>query len=826
MKMKSILALVTLLATILLTTALSLRIGIVPPLGKLMSPYHGFWQNMESGEIENLALSANVSGDVRIYYDQRAVPHIFADNDADLYFAAGFVTARDRLWQMDFYTRAAAGRLAEILGDDALNYDRRQRRMGMLEGAERLLDEIQSDPQQRAVLDAYVAGVNAWIETLSPKQYPLEFKVFDYTPEPFQPINAALMVMNIAQTLTARSYAHSRTNAQALLDDNVLAAMYPTRLPNVQPMIPDSHDWLFEPVVAEAPGDFVPQLTQELPIPQLPVGAGSNAWAVDGSRSASGYPVLASDPHLGVTYPAIWYEMQLVSDTVNAYGVALPAAPGIAIGFNENLAWGVTSGTSASMDIYEIEFRDDAMAEYLHDGEWKPVTVREEQIKIRGAPDYTELVHYTHHGPVVQSTRNPGGEPDSSATLFSSVYPVGHAVRWIAREGGDILRATYNYNRASDVDEFHEAMRDYTTINMNYLVADRFGNISAGHYGRLPVRWEGQGETISDGRDPLYDWQADIPFEHLPYVKNPRRGFVFNANQIPVGENYPYWLGIEYAGYSRPNRIHSLLQQMDDITPRDFESMLRDSFMTRAADLLPIALPVIQSAALNSAEQQVLSELENWNYQFSADSSAATIFNAWQVELRNALWQPVLDDARENNVFMRVPATDTVAAQIVNGDTQFAVPSEQAMVESFRVVVESLYERLGDDIESWAWGTSRRFHVPHLGNIPGLSSSQLSVGGSSSTINATGNFFAPSWRMVVELTPEGPVANGHFAGGQSGNSGNPRYDNMTEDWVEGRLQPIMFWQTEKEAREQAQAVLTLSPIPHSEQDAEQTEPGE
>jgi len=809
MKTKSILALVTLLATILLTTALSLRIGVVPPLGKLMSPYQGFWQNTESGEIEDLALPAHVSADVRVYYDARGVPHIFASNDADLYFAAGFVTARDRLWQMDFYSRAAAGRLAEILGNDALNYDRRQRRMGMLEGAERLLDEIQSDPQQRAVLDAYVAGVNAWIETLSPKQYPLEFKVFDYTPEPFQPINAALMVMNIAQTLTARSYAHSRTNAQALLADDVLAAMYPTRLPNVQPMIPDSHDWLFDPVVAEAPGDFVPQLTQELPIPQLPVGAGSNSWAVDGTRTASGNPILASDPHLGVTYPAIWYEMQLVSDTVNAYGVALPAAPGIAIGFNENLAWGVTSGTSASMDIYEIEFRDDAKAEYLHDGEWKAVTVREERIKIRGAPDHTELVHYTHHGPVVQSTREPGGEPASSPTLFSSVYPIGHAVRWIAREGGDILRATYNYNRASDVDEFHEAMRDYTTINMNYLVADRHGNISAGHYGRLPVRWEGQGDTISDGRDPLYDWQADIPFEHLPYVKNPPRGFVFNANQIPVGENYPYWLGIEYAGYSRPNRIHGLLEQMNDITPRDFEYMLRDSFHTSASDLLPVILPVIEAAELNETEQQVVSILKSWDFNFSAGSAAATVFNAWQVELRNALWQPLLNDAMENDIFLRAPTTDTISAQIVNGLTRFAVPVEQAAKESFRTTVESLTDRLGDNPDLWTWGTSRRFFVPHLANVPGLSSDRLAIGGHSSSINAIGSFFAPSWRMVVELTPEGPVAKGHYAGGQSGNSGSPRYDNMTEDWTEGRLQQIQFWQTEDEARKQATAVLTL-----------------
>jgi penicillin amidase len=799
-KIRYLKAILSLCLAALLTWLLSVPLGKLPALGHFMSPASGFWQNMQSDSIADLSIaSEKLNRPVEVYYDARGVPHIFAENDYDLYFAQGFVTARDRLWQIDFQARAAAGRLSEILGPLALGYDRAQRRLGMQHGAENNLRSIMEDSQSALAVQAYTDGYNAWLESLSPKDYPLEFKILGYEPEAFTPLNTALTMMSVAQTLTANTRAHAQSNARVLLPPEVYEKLYPLEIPWVKPMIPAGHSWDFDPVSTTPPeSDFVPNITKGLELPHREPGAGSNSWAVDGSRTQSGYPMLASDPHLGVTLPSIWYEIHLNSEALNVYGASIPGSPGVIIGFNENCAWGITNGDSISLDVYEIEFKDEAQNYYWHDEQWKEVLHRVEVIKIKGKQPHIETVPYTHHGPVALYS-----DKDSA----NSRYPHGHAIQWMAHRPGNILRAILNYNRAENLQQFQKALRDFDNISMNFTYADREGNISIGHYGHLPVRFSGQGEFISDGRDPAYDWSQLIPFEHLPRIKNPDHGFVFTANQAPVSKNYPYFLGRFYADFNRNHRIHDLLENSSGITMENFEEMLMDNRALTPAKILPFKLSKLQIKDGDSEQSKLIQLLSDWSGDYDSDSAVALFFPVWQREFSKQLWLPLFDP--ENDIHLFRPYFTVTMDHLLKGDWDiFPVDVVDAVNASFQQSFEQAITQYGADPENWHYGTQRKYHIQHLAYIPGLGRQNINTGGHPEAINAMGNVFAPSWRMVVELGPE-IRAKIHYSGGQTANPGHPQYDRAIDDWATGRLHEANFWQTSLEAAAQSQVTLNL-----------------
>jgi penicillin G amidase len=836
--------------TVLLTWTLSTRIGMIPPLGHLTNPLQGFWQNMERDGVRDLLLDADqLRSTVTVRYDARGVPHIFADNDYDLYFAQGLVTARDRLWQIDFQTRAAAGRLAEIVGPAAIGYDRAQRRLGMMYGAEVNAAALAADPRTATKVQAYADGYNAWLEQLKPKDYPVEFKIFDTRPEPFSALGTALLLMNMSQTLSAGTRALAQTNARALLDEEAYRLLYPDELPWTDPIIPPDQQWHFEPVTpAEPEPGFVPAIVRNLPLRDRDPGIGSNSWAVDAGKSATGYPILSSDPHLSLNLPSIWYEIQLHNSgapAFNVYGASLPGAPGVIIGFNEHVAWGTTNTGSNTLDVFEIEFRDEQRTEYLHDGQWKPVRQRIEHIPVRGGETVVDTVRYTHHGPVTQ----PFDEK-----VASERFPKGHAIQWVAHlPDNNILLAIYKFNRARDYEGFESALRHFTNLPQNVTYADRHGNISVGHYGTFPVRFFGQGSYIANGRDPAYDWTRFVPFEHLPRSFNPARGFVSSANQSPATRDYPYYLGRSYYSFSRGARINRILAGSENLTGAFFEKMLMDSHSLHAETILPYLLSLLDRDLMNAelldgvgdsvwgadldadvnvgagadanmdvvlvsdsgadadvdvVLDVVIDKLRKWDYRFDSGSPVALFYAGWEQRLLRALWNPLMN-ATDRHL---VRPNATVTFRLLLDGQHHAIPADvpETVNRTFREALEAHVRRHGPDPASWHYGRDRTARIGHLSMLPGFGRDDFIASGRPEAINATGSTQGPSWRMVVELGPE-PRARGHYPGGQTGNPGHPGYDRFIDDWAAGKLFDLLFWRSAADAPEQTASTLILNP---------------
>ncbi|MEO6633762.1 MAG: penicillin acylase family protein, partial [Mucilaginibacter sp.] len=343
--MKFVKALIAIILTVVLIVALQTKIGPLA-VGKFLNPSTGFWQNAESKNIlsnEKLNLPGLLD-EVIIKYDDHRIPHIFAKNDHDLYYAQGFVTARDRLWQMDIQTRQAAGRLSEVIGPKALEIDRYHRRMGMVYGAENGLKGIMANPQTRTMVLAYTEGVNSYVHSLSPKDYPIEFKLLNYAPEEWKPINCIFLLKLMSETLAGGSDQFAMTNNLRVFGAKAVNELFTDYPFHEDPIIPIGTKWNFKPLPLPKPSaGYLAQMTENIKPKEKVDGIGSNNWAITGSKSATGYPILANDPHLNLTFPAIWYQIQLSSPTGNVNGVSLPGAPCIIIGYNQKISWGVTN---------------------------------------------------------------------------------------------------------------------------------------------------------------------------------------------------------------------------------------------------------------------------------------------------------------------------------------------------------------------------------------------------------------------------------------------------------------------------------------------------
>lgn len=790
-RIKAILA-VTL--TSVLIVCLNKNWGPIPAFGPLLSPFVGFWQNAEAGMAPGQTLKlAGTQEEVTILYDDLGVPHIFARNDHDAYFAQGYVTARDRLWQMEFQTHAAAGRVSEIVGERAQELDRFNRRLGMVYGAEQALKAMMADPQSKQEVEAYSAGINAFINQLTPAQYPVEYKLLGYAPEPWTPLKCALLLKQMTSTLALGNDDLYMTNilksyGRAVVDD--LFPDYPTR---EDPIIPVGTKWDFAPLKVPSPpkDSFSAQLPLAFRWQERDPSIGSNNWAVGAEKSATGYPILANDPHLTLSLPSIWYQIQLVSPTMNVYGASLPGAPGVTIGFNKDVAWGVTNVGSDVLDFYQIRFRDSQRREYWHDGRWKPVRRRIETVNIKGGPAVVDTVLYTHHGPVVY-------QPGEKA--FNKNFPVGFAARWVAHEPSNELRCFYLLNRARNYDDYRKALTFYAAPAQNFVFADNSKNIAISPNGKFPLKWKEQGKFLLDGTNPTHDWQGWIPATQNPLVKNPPRFFVSSANQFSTDPTYPYYLHWEFAPYERGARINQRLTAMQQATPDSLRMLQNDNYNLRAANFLPVLLPEVNQQGLDQSQQQALKALTTWRYQNDASGIGATIFTEWLTRFRKAVWD---DEFRvDTETPMRYPSYDRTLQLITRQpDARWfddvSTPNQKENLTglinaTFRATVDSLVKQHGAFGPGWAWARHKGTDIRHL--IPGLdafSAVDVQNGGGSSVVNATTGRTGPSWRMVVALGPS-PKAYGVYPGGQSGNPGSPYYMNMIETWRKGELNELLY----------------------------------
>ena len=702
--------------TVIVVLVLDTRMGGLPAAGKFLSPFHGFWQNAESGDppADGKLRLTGLLEPVTVVYDHRRVPHIFAKNDRDLFFAQGYITARDRLWQMEFQTAAAAGRLAEILGPGALGRDRYQRRVGLVYGARNALKVIMAAPETRVSVSAYTDGVNTYIGSLRSEDYPIEYKLLDYEPESWTPLKCAILMKSMAWILSGRNSDLRMNNTLDRFGEGVVRDLFSTGSVGDDTVIPGETPWNFEPRKVIRP---------DTPFKRGPYGAetsagiGSNNWAVSGARTASGYPILANDPHMGLALPSLWYEIQLVNPSRNVYGVSLPGGPGVVIGFNRDIAWGLTNAGTDVSDWYEIAFRDDTLQEYRHGDAWRPVETVVEEIMVRGGETFRDTVRYTHHGPVVR---------DSHYTPSDSRVPEKHAFRWVGHDGSNELLTCQRLNSARDYDDFVKALSHLNAPAQNFAYADVDGNIAIWHNGRFPVRWEGQGVFIADGSDPLHDWQDWIPHAHKPHVKNPERGFVSSANQRPTDPSYPYWLTEGYSSPTRVRRINERLAEMKDITPDDFRPLQLDTKDLRAQSVLPVLLPFIVPRSFSRDEAAVYEILQNWDYFADADKIAPTIFEMWWGKLYRAIWN---DEFSGPGPSLQFPSRDRTVTMILdeprarwydNTRTEPVETLSDLARSTFEATCVELTGRLGPMGDAWQWGRYKGAEVMHLVEDPGI----------------------------------------------------------------------------------------------------------
>ena len=784
-----------LLVPIALAYALNTKFGDTPPLLKFLNPYTGFWQNAEGKNIvanKNLKIKG-VTDKIDILFDDRMIPHIFAQNDHDLYYAQGYVTAMHRLWQMDFQTRFAAGRLCEVVGKKAIEVDRYQRRMGMVYGAENSLKGMMENPKSKAMVLAYTEGINAYIASLSTATLPLEYKLLDFKPEKWEPIKCALLLKQMSAVLAMGSDEFYMTNILKKFGPEITKDLFPDYPFKESPIIPVGTKWDFKPLpIPQAPKAYTEMLTGNVQTKQKIEGIGSNNWAVSGAKTKSGAPILANDPHLDLTLPSIWYQIQLHAPGINTYGVALPGAPGVIIGFNQDIAWGVTNVAADVLDFYQIKFKNNSYQQYWFNNAWKNTSKRLEKIKVRGGADEIDTVYYTHQGPVVYLQKPNYGK--------AANVPIGNALRWIAHDKSNELMTFYHLNRGKNYADYRKALTYYTAPAQNFIFASAANDIAITPNGKFPLKWKNQGKFILDGTNPANDWQGWIPAAQNPTVKNPPRNFVSSANQSATDATYPYYINWEFAPYERGQRINDRLTAMKNMTLDSMLVLQSDAYSLSAENLLPALLPLVNANNLSASQKQALVYTTKWNYYFEAKSIAASIFDLWAKRLNDNIWK---DEFTVADVPMRYPSRDRTVQLIQkepnakwfdNVNTPQKETLKDLANEAFKFTCDSLERKFGPIGQAWYWGNVKNTNVPHLAKIPGFGSKKLDIGGAKSTVNALSETNGPSWRMVIELG-KNPKGHGVYPGGQSGNPGSLFYDNMIDTWAQGKLYDLLYLQS-------------------------------
>ncbi len=799
----------SLVVTLGLTIALSVKIGSVPPLGYFLDPFHGFWQNAEPEELYiDPALSASVQQPVSVVYDSMLIPHIFAENDYDLYWAQGFVQASYRLWQMEFVTHVAAGRVSEIVGERALEYDRAQRRKGLAFAAENAWQALQKNDTARQMVEAYSDGINAYIDALTYKDYPVEYKLLNYHPEPWNPLKSALLLKYMADDLAGADEDIENTNALKLFGKEAIDRYFPVFLPGRDPVIPTERTWEFSPQPLDTPQiTFQENTLYTETIDEPDLDNGSNNWAVSGSRTRSGVPLLANDPHLGLNLPSIWYLVQLNAPGVNVFGATLPGAPGVVIGFNDSIAWGVTNARRDVKDWYKINFTNDSRDEYEFSSRRLKTQQRIEKIKVRGADTFYDTVIYTHYGPVVYDHSFPKESLDD--------VPLDYAMKWVAHDPSMEVMTFYQLNRSQSYGDYVKALEHYRSPAQNFAFASASGDIAMWVQGAFPAKWRGQGRFLMDGSHPEQEWKAFIPKEHNPHVKNPERGFVSSANQIPTDTTYPYYIYDHSYEHFRNRRINSQLSRARGVTTRQIMDLQNDVYNQKAADILPLMLDSLELSALSAEEQDTYDVLRRWNYRNTVSQSAPAIFRTWWRGLRRQIWDEFISDEITLD-----PPSDAVTIHLMKHSPNDTIFDSKltTTAETLNDLIQESFQEAHQSIEKWEeehgqpvnWGDYKSTSIQHMLRLDPFSLDNIPVGGGRNIVSANSERHGASWKMVVELGK--PVkAWGVYPGGQSGNPGSYFYTNMVSTWAKGEYFPIRFYQYPEDNPTSVMARQTIQP---------------
>ncbi|WP_329279690.1 penicillin acylase family protein [Streptomyces sp. NBC_00691] len=886
--------------------------------------YGGFWGvstvrasfPQTTGEIRLDSLS----GEVEVKRDANGVPQIYADNETDLFRAQGYVQAQDRFYEMDVRRHVTAGRLSEMFGDGQVETDSFLRTLGWRRVAQQEYDKVLS-PETKKYLQAYAAGVNAYLKDRDPADISVEYAALaltnDYAIEPWTPVDSVAWLKAMAWDL--------RGNMQDEIDRSLMTSRMSAS--QIKQLYPDYPYALHQPIVDrgavdESTGKFDPKgkagdddlTTGETPggvpgsgadsagssdgsgaqsqlgalsevldgVPALlgpnGNGIGSNSWVVSGTYTTSGKPLLANDPHLAPQLPSLWYQMGLHCRSVSATcrydvsGYTFSGMPGVIIGHNDKIAWGLTNLGADVTDLYLEKIGPDG---YLVDGKVKPFTVREETIKVAGGGDRTITVRSTDHGPLV-SDRSSDLEKVGQKAPVGNAAPdrgtgYGVSLQWTALQPGRSMDAIFALDRAKDFPSFRAAAKNFEVPSQNLIYADTQGNIGYQSPGKIPQRAKGDGTMPAPGWDSSYAWKGYIPFEQLPYEYNPKRGYIVTANQAVIdAKSYPDLLTKDWGYGSRSQRINDLIESKikdgGKISPDDMRTMQTDNRSEIATLLNPLLLKIDISDPYVREAQKLL---EGWDYTQEPDSAAAAYFNAvWRNVLKLSFGNKLPKELRaegdcinvrpadatgpvdeQNKLVRECGQRDPDSAQPDGGDRWYEVvrpllkqeknewwvtpgnrtdqateTRDQLLARAMKDARWELTAKLGKDVSTWSWGRLHQLTLKNqtLGTAgPGVVQQLLNrgpwnLGGGEAAVDATGwnaaggyeVIWVPSMRMVVNV---GDWDKSRWINltGASGHAFNSHYTDQTDAWAKGDLYDWAYGKAAVDAS--TKDTLTLKP---------------
>lgn len=806
----------------------------LPPLGPFLDPVRGVWSAARGAELPQDATGhiGSLGTEVRVLYDDRGVPHIFASSIEDAARALGYVVARDRLFQMELSTRAAAGRLTELAGRRALEVDRAQRQLGLPWAAEEKVSAIDSTSLGWKTVLAYADGVNAWIDAMRPRDVPVEFHLLGVRPSRWEPIQSIHLFNRMAWTLAFDDLELRLREVELLIGREAATVLFSRNSPIQEPIVPN--------------GERGPRVTAVRIPPPQPLDAressvlgaiaawrerrritrggldepaealGSNNWAVAPARTRDSIALLAGDPHLELTLPSIWYEAHLVvPGQLDVYGVTIPGAPGIIIGFNRDVAWSFTN-TDGDVFDYFVETVDDPRrpARYRLDGAWMPLTPRVEHYRDpAGNVIATDTMLYTHRGPLMRE-----------GLLWISQ-------RWTAHDRTNENDAFLRAVQATSVPAWLDAMTAFHVPPQNGIVADRSGTIAIRSTGRFPVRAPGAvGMRLQDGSSRAADWQSALPVERYPFAVNPAQGYLASANQQPVDpRSDSTYFGADWYSPWRAIRINTLLRTDSAVTVNAMRTWQTDPGSARADLFVPTLLAIARGLHAARRSDSTLAEatrlLGEWDRRYTKDNERAVLFEAAMTALQNGLWDELSRPSatRHGGVHppVETPNDQFVALLLEEPESPWwdTRATRQTVERRDDIVANALRTGYLETVRrhgpaaagGWRWDRVHHANIHHLLRLESMSRLGIAVQGGPSTISpssGTGRFGA-SWRMVVELGPD-LRAWTIYPGGQSGHPASTRYADRIGRWSNGQLDSARFPRdTASLTRDRVSARLTL-----------------
>lgn len=770
---------------------------------------------------------------VEILRDKWGIPHIYAQNDEDVFFGQGFAHAQDRLWQMELNRRLPSGRMSEIVGEIAFGTDQLMRIIGLERAAKN--DWMHAPEETALVMNAYARGVNAFLETHR-NTLPLEFTLLRLAPEPWRPLDSLGWIKMMA-------WGQGLNWDAELIRAAILDKLGPERTAELLGSdIADTNPIILNHTPVPGFDRLVSELHEAKTFLGMTAPMGmSNNWVVDGNKSVTGKPLLANDPHLPLQMPSLWYETHLVTPEWQAAGVSLPGVPLVVIGHNAEIAWGMTNAFVDAQDLYIEEFDPQDATRYRVKDGWEKATVAREEIRVKGEAQPRALeVTITRHGPIMNGWTPLTADEDAPKL----------ALKWVGYDASRAVQAGLKLMRARNWGEFRGALADWTEPALSFVYADRAGNIGYQLAGNTPMRRDGKGATPVPGWDEQYEWTGWVPFEELPHVYNPAEHLVATANNTVVGAEYPHHLSLDTMNGFRAQRILDLLKQQDKLSVEDYARIQTDVYCIPAETFQKLtrafSKQIVEHSALRgrgATARAALDRLNAWDCFLTASSVPGALYEVTLYFAMERLFRPWLGELTPHFIGVGfhpllhpvnggyVDRAYLIALRILQNEESEWMVTEPAdglddasamtrgrkgltsvdiLAQALNDALEYLETNVGLEPEKWEWGKLHRAAFKHpLGAVKPLDKifnrGPFPYGGDTSTVWQ--GAFVPqlpipedavltaSWRQILDVS-DWDKSRGVHPTGQSGHPASRHYADQMPLWLSGQTHPLL-WSREK-----------------------------